>query len=70
VIPHHSLVTRDLVQEVHRVGKKLLTWTVNDPTAMLRFAEWRVDGIISDETELLVQTLRRPKGSLTVPVGT
>jgi glycerophosphoryl diester phosphodiesterase len=66
VIPHHSLVTLKLVREVHSAGKKLLTWTVNDPKAMLRFADWGVDGIISDETELLVQTFREPKRSLTV----
>jgi glycerophosphoryl diester phosphodiesterase len=56
VIPHHSLVTRTFVQEVHRVGSKVLTWTVNDPKAMLLLAEWGVDGIISDDTKLLVQT--------------
>jgi glycerophosphoryl diester phosphodiesterase len=66
VIPHHSLVTSKLVQEVHNAGKKLLTWTVNDPAVMLRLADWGVDGIISDETELLVQTFRQPKSSLTV----
>jgi len=66
VIPHHSLLTRRLVQEVHSAGKKLLTWTVNDREAMLRFADWEVDGIISDETELLVQTFHQPKTSLTV----
>jgi glycerophosphoryl diester phosphodiesterase len=57
VIPHHSLVTPKWVQEIHRAGGKLLTWTVNDRSAMLRLAEWGVDGIISDNTELLVQTL-------------
>ncbi len=56
VIPHHSLVTRQLVQEVHSASRKLFTWTVNDQNAMLRLAEWRVDGIISDDTELLVRT--------------
>jgi glycerophosphoryl diester phosphodiesterase len=66
VIPHFSLVTRKLVQDVHSSGKKLFTWTVNDRNAMLRLADWGVDGIISDETELLVQTLREPKRSLTV----
>jgi glycerophosphoryl diester phosphodiesterase len=63
VIPHFSLVTRKLVQDVHSSGKKLLTWTVNDRKAMERVADWGVDGIISDETELLVQTLREPKKS-------
>lgn len=56
VIPHYSLVTRPLVREVHSAGCKLLTWTVNDPRAMLRLADWGVDGIISDDTKLLVQT--------------
>lgn len=59
VIPHHSLVTHALVQEVHNVGGKLLTWTVNNRKAMLLLAEWGVDGIISDDTELLVQTFAR-----------
>jgi glycerophosphoryl diester phosphodiesterase len=56
VIPHYSLVTRALVQEVHSAGRKLLTWTVNNRKTMLVLAGWRVDGIISDDTELLAQT--------------
>jgi glycerophosphoryl diester phosphodiesterase len=66
VIPHSSLVTPKLVQEVHCAGRKLLSWTVNDPRAMLRLADWGVDGIISDNTELLVQTFRERKRSRTV----
>jgi glycerophosphoryl diester phosphodiesterase len=58
VIPHYSLVTLQLVQEVHGAGSKVLTWTVNDRGAMLRLADWGVDGIISDDTELLVQTFK------------
>ena len=59
VIPHHSLVTLKLVKEVHSAGQKLLTWTVNDRKTMLRLADWGVDGIISDDTELLAQTFVR-----------
>lgn len=58
LIPHHSLVTRALVDDTHKADKRLITWTVNDRAAMLRLADWGVDGIISDETELLVKTLR------------
>jgi glycerophosphoryl diester phosphodiesterase len=64
VIPHSSLVSRKLVQDVHSAGRKLFTWTVNDRKAMLRFADWGVDGIISDETELLVRTFREPARKL------
>jgi glycerophosphoryl diester phosphodiesterase len=56
VIPHYSLVAPKLLLEVHDAGGKILTWTVNDREAMLRLADWGVDGIISDDTELLVQT--------------
>jgi glycerophosphoryl diester phosphodiesterase len=61
VIPHYSLVTRALVQEVHSAGSKLFTWTVNDREAMLLLADWEVDGIISDDTKLLVKTFTGSK---------
>lgn len=57
VIPECPLVTRDLVERVHAAKRKLLVWTVNQAEDMLRLAEWDVDGIISDDTELLVKTL-------------
>ncbi len=58
VIAHQVLVSRELVDELHGAGKKLLVWTVNRKPAMLRFADWKVDGIISDKTEMLVRALR------------
>jgi len=59
LVPHRSLVTPGLVKSVHHLGKHLLTWTVNDKDSMVHFANWEVDGIISDKTELLVKTLRK-----------
>jgi glycerophosphoryl diester phosphodiesterase len=58
VIPHQSLVDPPLVQEIQQAGRGIFVWTVNDREAMLRLASWGVDGIISDQTELLVGTLR------------
>jgi glycerophosphoryl diester phosphodiesterase len=57
VIAHYALVDEKLVQETHWAGVKVLVWTVNEPEAMQRFARIGVDGIISDQTELLVRTL-------------
>jgi glycerophosphoryl diester phosphodiesterase len=57
VIAHHSLVDEQLVNQVHQARVRIFTWTVNDSESMLRLAGWRVDGIISDDTELLVRTL-------------
>jgi len=59
VIPHFSLITRDLVKQLQDAGKTLITWTVNDQPSMLRLAEWGVNGIVSDDTELLVRTFNR-----------
>jgi glycerophosphoryl diester phosphodiesterase len=61
VIPQHSLIDRELLKVVHGSGKFLFAWTVNDRSSMQRLAEWGVDGIISDQTELLVKTLRPPQ---------
>ena len=58
VIPQFALADRELVEVVHGAGKKVMVWTVNDAERMREFAEWRVDAIITDETELLVRSLR------------
>jgi len=56
LIPKHTLITSQLVQAVHIAGKTMLTWTVNDKKAMQRLADWGVDGIISDDPQLLIKT--------------
>jgi|SRR5579872_1814362 len=57
VIPQQELVDSELVRKIKGAGKKILVWTVNDPADMKRFAEYGVDGIISDDTSLLCRTL-------------
>ncbi len=57
VIPHYDLAEPDLIRKIKGAGKKVFVWTVNDPAEMKRFAECGVDGIISDDTELLCRTL-------------
>jgi glycerophosphoryl diester phosphodiesterase len=59
VIVEETLVHQGLVKQIHKANMKLLVWTVNDRRSMLRLARWGVDGIISDDTELLVRTLRK-----------
>jgi glycerophosphoryl diester phosphodiesterase len=58
VIAHHRLVSEQLMHDVHAAGRKLFAWTVNDPASMLRLASWGIDAIISDQTELMVQTFK------------
>jgi len=58
VIPQFKLADRELIERVHAAGKRIMVWTVNRAERMREFKEWGVDVIISDETELLVQSLR------------
>jgi glycerophosphoryl diester phosphodiesterase len=58
VIAHESLVTVELMRDIHAEGKKVFAWTVNKKSSMLRLAKEGVDGIVSDKTELLVSTVR------------
>src|SRR5271166_6311293 len=58
VIPQFKLADGELVELVHAAGKRIMVWTVNRAERMREFAAWGVDAIISDETELLVRSLR------------
>lgn len=58
MIPNVELVGRELVEEVHASARKIMVWTVNRADQMKQLAAWGVDAIISDETELLVRSLR------------
>jgi glycerophosphoryl diester phosphodiesterase len=57
VAPHYHLLTRRLVEKIHAADKQVITWTVNERRHMLRAADLGVDGIISDNTKLLVEVL-------------
>ncbi len=63
VMVHESMVDQKLVEDVHEAKRGIFVWTVNQKGGMLRLASWGVDGIISDETQLLVRTFRSARGS-------
>lgn len=51
--PNVSLVTKDNVSLAQNKGYKVLTWTVNDQLTIERMKAYRVDGIISDNPDLI-----------------
>lgn len=67
--PQHRLVSQGLVGEAHARSLKLMTWTVNDRQDMLRFAEWGVDGLISDSPTLLSEAFPVPKRAMAAAQG-
>jgi len=61
VIPHYSLVDEALCQLLRAAGKQILVWTVNRREEMLHLKGWGADGLISDDTKLLVEVLHQPE---------
>lgn len=51
------IVEPRLIDAVHRAGKTINVWTVNDPGDMRRLIQEGVDGIMSDRPDLLRQAL-------------
>ena len=50
--PDHATLSRQAVEEAHRLGLLVLPWTVNEPADMRRLAAWGVDGLITDRPDL------------------
>ncbi len=59
LIPRADFLSKELVDRAHAATqKKVMVWTVNRADQMRQLAEWGVDAIISDETELLIRSFR------------
>jgi glycerophosphoryl diester phosphodiesterase len=54
---NHTLVTGRTVTRAHRIGVPVLAWTVDDPTTVVRVVEAGVDGVISNDPEMVMATL-------------
>lgn len=48
-LPHHKAVTRKLIEERKKAGRKCNVWTVNSPDVMRRMISFGVDGLITDD---------------------
>ncbi|MFY9264659.1 MAG: glycerophosphodiester phosphodiesterase [Solirubrobacterales bacterium] len=52
VMAFHAVVTKRLVDVVHRAGGELFSWTVDDERTIMRLADLGVDGIVSNDPRL------------------
>ena len=55
-LPERSLLDSALAEELFAAGKRIGTWTVNDPSEMRRLAALGAEILIADDTEGLVNT--------------
>jgi len=56
---HHAFVSQRVVTAAHARGAAVLVWTLNEPAAVERFAALGVDGIVTDDPGMALQTLAR-----------
>jgi glycerophosphoryl diester phosphodiesterase len=57
VMLNHTLVTPQTVGRAHELGVPVLTWTVDDPAVVTRVVAAGVDGVISNDPEMVMATL-------------
>jgi glycerophosphoryl diester phosphodiesterase len=57
--PNQADLTQPLLTEAQALGLKVIPWTVNTPEAIERFIDWKVDGLISDHPERVLQALAK-----------
>jgi glycerophosphoryl diester phosphodiesterase len=50
--PHHSLVDSELIHAAHRVGMRVVPWTVNNACDMAALIDLGVDGFCTDHPAL------------------
>jgi glycerophosphoryl diester phosphodiesterase len=55
-LPERTLLDDGLASSLQAAGKRIGTWTVNDPAGMLRYSALGAEMLISDETARLVNT--------------
>lgn len=56
--PHHAGITASVIVEQKRLGRCLNTWTVNDPQRASDLQMLGVDGIITDNPDLILKALK------------
>jgi len=52
-----GLVNPRFVRDAHDAGKQVYVWTINDPISLLRMVVFGVDGVITDEPEMVRQAM-------------
>lgn len=58
IVPFYTDVEEKFIRREHKLERKVMPWTANQPEEIRKLAEWGVDGIITDRPDLAVQVLR------------
>jgi glycerophosphoryl diester phosphodiesterase len=57
---HWELIDEALVAAVHGAGGRVIAWTVNSVGTARQLAEWGVDGICTDRSDIMLAAFSLP----------
>jgi glycerophosphoryl diester phosphodiesterase len=52
-------MTKKAIEDAHKAGIRVVVWTVNEPRDIARLVDWRVDGIISDYPDRVIEETKK-----------
>ena len=58
---HLSLLNKEIIDNLHDHGFKVLTWTINDEKQAIQYLEMGVDGIVTDRPDKILSLIKRIK---------
>lgn len=58
---HLSLLNKEIIDNLHDHGFKVLTWTINDEKQAIEYIDMGVDGIVTDRPDKILPLIRRIK---------
>jgi glycerophosphoryl diester phosphodiesterase len=56
--PDYKLLRKKDIKALHKLGIKVIPWTVNDLKTMKKLRRWKVDGIITDYPNLISEAVK------------
>ncbi|MBE7411892.1 MAG: hypothetical protein L6Q54_02965 [Leptospiraceae bacterium] len=59
ISPNYQWITKEHVQKIRSMGIRVIPWTVNSKEEIQRMIDMNVDGIISDDPDLVISILNR-----------
>ncbi len=56
---HINILSRDIVRELHDLGIKVITWTINDKKTLQKALDTGIDGVVTDRPDIILKEIAK-----------
>ncbi len=56
---HISLLNKNIVKELHELGIKVITWTINDKKTLQKALDTGIDGVVTDRPDIVLKEITK-----------